>query len=194
MNHVEAGVLDLVTKLYADIFSTLENYCTVNQDYLDSTVATFDREVQFYIAYLEYIALFKEAGLKFCYPRISQASKEVYNYQGFDLALAGKLRSDQTTPVCNDFHLKDRERIFVISGPNQGGKTTFARTFGQLHYLASLGCPVRRAREPSSSFSTSSSRISRERRTATIFAASCRTISSGFTIFWSALRRTVSSS
>ncbi|MGB8464407.1 MAG: hypothetical protein WCE49_05640 [Terrimicrobiaceae bacterium] len=142
MNHVEAGVLDLVTKLYADIFSTLENYCTANEDYLDSTVATFDREVQCYIAYLEYIALFKEAGLKFCYPRISQASKEVYNYQGFDLALAGKLRSDQTTPVCNDFHLKDRERIFVISGPNQGGKTTFARTFGQLHYLASLGCPV----------------------------------------------------
>lgn len=142
MNHVEGQILDLVAQLYHDIFLKLAIYCTANKDFLDPTTVSFDREIQFYIAYLEYIAKFKKAGLSFCYPRVSRMHKEVYAYQGVDLALAGKLIGSNATPVANDVYLNGPERIIVVSGPNQGGKTTFARTFGQLHYLGSLGCLV----------------------------------------------------
>jgi DNA mismatch repair protein MutS len=142
MNHVEAAVLDLVAQMYPDVFSFLDDYCSRHRGYLDGTIATFDREVQFYFACIEHIERFRPVGLVFCYPAVTDRSKEIYGREVFDLALANKLVGENASVVTNDFYLRDPERILVVSGPNQGGKTTFARTFGQLQYLASLGCPV----------------------------------------------------
>jgi len=142
MNHVEEKILEMVAQLYPDIFTRLDNFYATTRDYVDKVIGLFDREIQFYVAYLEYIATFKRTGLVFCYPKVTNANKQVYDYEGFDLALANKLITEGATIVCNDFYLKDKERILVVTGPNQGGKTTFARTFGQVHFLASLGCPV----------------------------------------------------
>ncbi|MBN1486549.1 MAG: DNA mismatch repair protein MutS [Anaerolineae bacterium] len=142
MSYVEAQILDCVAKLYPDIFATLETYCTQHDPFLDPTIRTFDREIEFYVTYLDYIADIQRAGLNFCYPQISAADKNIYNMDGFDIALAHQCVTEQEPTICNDFYLQDTERIIVVSGPNQGGKTTFARAFGQLHYLACLGLPI----------------------------------------------------
>jgi DNA mismatch repair protein MutS len=142
MNHVEAQILELVARLYPETFARLHEYWARWRNGLDETILRFDREVQFYLAYLEHVERLRADGLAFCLPRVTGDSHEVRARQGFDLSLASKLAGQDTSVVRNDLQLTGPERILVVTGPNQGGKTTFARMFGQLHYLASLGLPV----------------------------------------------------
>jgi DNA mismatch repair protein MutS len=142
MNHVAAQITEMVARLFPDEFTALKEYCRQHAGFLDDGIARADRELQFYLAYLDYIAPVRAAGLSFCYPEVSASAKDIRVAEAFDLALARKLTAGGETVVTNDFRLAGRERVFVVTGPNQGGKTTFARTFGQLHHLAAVGCPV----------------------------------------------------
>lgn len=142
LNHIEEAILEFVGRLFPDEFGRLADFVARSASFVDAVVARFDREVGFYVSYLAFIAPLERSGVTFCLPTVSESSKETEVVGGSDLALADKLLREGGSVVRNDFRLTGTERLLVVSGPNQGGKTTFARMFGQLHYLAALGCPV----------------------------------------------------
>ncbi len=148
MDLVEAEIARRVAKLHPQEFAALDAFWHRHRDFVHPLVARFEQEVQFYLAWQEQVEALRGAGLDCCLPEVSSESKETEAEAAFDLALALKRGADSPEVVPNDFELHGPERILVVSGPNQGGKTTFARAFGQLHQLARLGVPVpaRRAR------------------------------------------------
>ncbi len=141
-NHVEAQIVERVAKLYPETFQKLSDFYNQNLDFLDKTVLDFDNDIQFYIAFLEYIEQYIETDLEFSYPEIDTENKNMKIENMFDLALADNLIKKAQTPVMNDFYQTEQESIVIITGPNQGGKTTFARSIGQTAYFAKLGLKV----------------------------------------------------
>jgi hypothetical protein len=142
LDTVEENVLELVAKANPETFAALDRYVRENQEnYLDPVVADTDRGLQFYLSYLEHTERIAAAGLSFTMPRVTR-NKASRASDIFDLALADKLVPEKKPLVTNSFELEEHERVIVVTGANQGGKTTFSRAFGQLHWLANLGLPV----------------------------------------------------
>jgi hypothetical protein len=142
LNHIEEAILERVARLFPEVFSALARYCERHREFLDPVLTEFEREAQFYLAWLEYLKPLEKAGLRVCYPEVSQAAKSSRCCDAFDLALARRLITERTAVVTNDFELRVPEQIMVVSGANQGGKTTFARAVGQAHYLTGIGCLI----------------------------------------------------
>lgn len=142
LDPIESRTLELVAQEFPEQFAELQEFVRHHPQVIDESLRRFDREVQFYVAWLDLIAPLRDAGLGVELPRVSDGSKGETVTTTFDLALALQLVPAKRPVVTNDLTLSGQERIWVITGPNNGGKTTMARTIGQLHYLAALGLPT----------------------------------------------------
>lgn len=139
MDHVEAAVASFVARLYPDAFAALATFLHRYDPLVPAALTRVERELQFYLAYLDLEDATASAGVAWSLPDIAP-DHSLSIRDGFDLALALRGPSETTQP--NDCQLGSDERLVIVTGPNQGGKTTFARMLGQLHFLAATGAPV----------------------------------------------------
>ncbi len=148
LEHLDAAVLDHIAHLHPTPFAALARFVTRHAVFTDETVEHAGRELVFFLGVLDVVGPLRRAGLPFCYPDVSGDDADVEVVDTFDLVLADALLTRGQPVVTNDLRLTAEERVLVVTGANQGGKTTFARTVGQVHHLAGLGAPVpgRRAR------------------------------------------------
>ena len=139
--NIDNSIYEKLAIIYEDEFKKIDLFFKNNKEFFNAEFDNIAKDFRFYYAYLSFIEKIKNGNLKFSIPIISDSFIE-NSTNSFDLALAYKYYKEQKEIICNSYEIKDGEKTIIISGPNQGGKTTFTRQFGQLHYLLKLGVPI----------------------------------------------------
>ena len=141
VSELENGCLNILKKKKPALFPELMNIAERYEHYQSPVFARFEKEILFYLSYAGFQREMEAQGFVFAVPSVSEScpteAKKLY-----DLALACVSLKEGKKVVANDFTYRDGESFFVLTGPNQGGKTTFARSLGQLVYFTRIGLDV----------------------------------------------------
>ncbi len=141
LTELENACLEILKKKKPGFFRAFLGVPDRYDPYGDPVLARFEKEIRFYLSYATLQRELEAEGFRFAVPTVSperpMAAKGLY-----DLALACVSLKSGKKVVANDFAYGEGERFFVLTGPNQGGKTTFARSLGQLVYFTRIGLDV----------------------------------------------------
>lgn len=136
------AIVERTARLHPAAFAALERFAGRHPRFTDDGLATAARELPLYLGAADWAARLDAAGMPTCLPHVADADVPVRLLAAYDADLALQHAWDDHTVVPNDVELRPGERVIVVTGPNQGGKTTFARAVGQVMHLAAVGLPV----------------------------------------------------
>ncbi|MBP5462277.1 MAG: hypothetical protein J6Y20_09150 [Lachnospiraceae bacterium] len=136
----EDACLGTLRKKKPEFFRVLQFASEHDENYRVPVFQLFEQEVLYYLSYCSLQRDMEAAGFDFATPQTNSPRMEAQGL--YDLALALTTLRDGRKVIPNDFYYDEGDRFFVLTGPNQGGKTTFARSLGQLVYLTKMGLDV----------------------------------------------------
>jgi DNA mismatch repair protein MutS len=119
----------------------LRSYVTVSTDLFRRLFP----EIAFFLGATSYLRSVAEAGYPVAFPTILATERPVSGFRGlYNLRLASHWlsRAGVERMVGNDVAFDDAARLFVLTGPNGGGKTTFTQAVGIATVLGQSGLPV----------------------------------------------------
>ncbi|GMQ58797.1 DNA mismatch repair protein MutS [Vallitalea sediminicola] len=132
--------LNNLEKIIEPAMKQLIAFCDQFNSSLLGIYEPMKQEIIFYeIAFSIYIKM-KQGGLPVCKPRvISEGSTKIEGLYNINLAYDMVESQKNNEMVLNDFNIEPKGNIFILTGANRGGKTTFTQSIGQIYWLAQLG-------------------------------------------------------
>ena len=141
----------LFDELAAISDSYVQKLCDVLEEYQKITLKdmySISYQLDFYLGAIDMINLCESAGMKMCRPVISDGAtviKGLFDPIYFREARAYNMRAkekDRKPVVLNDISFGEDADFYILTGANNGGKTTFVRAVGICFAMAQAGLYV----------------------------------------------------
>jgi DNA mismatch repair protein MutS len=137
-----AEVLD---KVCDPILNALRQYVHINGRFF----ANLHQDFLFYLTAVRLIHKVRDLGFPICRPEIASMAERTFQVDDlYNLNLVLHLsytlspEEMQNTVISNDVAMGENGRIFILTGPNLGGKTTYIQAIGLVQVLAQAGLYV----------------------------------------------------
>ena len=134
---------DIVGRSLKPVVEALQRFKDLQTLFLD----TWGQEISFFLGAERVIRRLQTAGLPLCRPRVSTTPDSPYTVQeSYNIVLALQAavengRDISSKIVRNDASLGAHE-VSILTGPNQGGKTTWMQAVGLAHVMCQAGLYV----------------------------------------------------
>jgi DNA mismatch repair protein MutS len=139
-NELVHDLRHLLGQVVAPVHAALERFTRVSTD----TVSQLGAELGLLLAMARLVERLRTDGLPVCRPEyVAIDDRRTDLVDAYDLGLALSRQVDATSIVTNDVHFDEGGgRVWVLTGPNRGGKTTYTRAVGLVQVLFQAGLYV----------------------------------------------------
>lgn len=133
-------VTDILKRTVNNIKSVLHKYTNVS----GYSFITLMPQIVFYIRFAELCDKILAKGLPLVKAEINDKEKRMCDFKDiYNIKLAIKVANGENIDiVTNDFEFNEKAHIYILTGPNRGGKTTITQAVGLAYLLAQNGIYV----------------------------------------------------
>lgn len=133
---------DVLKRVSRPVAVALRKYSHINS----SSISIFAKDLVFFLGGYRLIKKLLKMNLPICKPSLETSStrclflKDFYNINlAFRLNQDGQSGAPSKSLVLNDVEIGECGRILIVTGPNRGGKTTYAQGIGIAQLLGQAG-------------------------------------------------------
>ncbi|MBR6664119.1 MAG: hypothetical protein IKL22_00190 [Lachnospiraceae bacterium] len=138
---LEMLIIEILQKKKPELFKNTLAFYEKYKDYAKEVYLQLGKELPYYLAFYKYEEKMQKKGFAFTAPTVDE-TQDMFATGLYDLALAYVNSEEDKEVTTNDVVYHAGETFIVLTGPNQGGKTTFARSLGQMMYFTKMGLDV----------------------------------------------------